>query len=736
MGQVYEGKFNFDCFFNDLKTARDERRVFSFNYVNYIEREDCKSIPAVSLSPLINPPVEDGVFSGPPPSVENFFVGKLFKDKYLEIENEDGLLESILVYDRNISQKAGIIDPSLENSFGIGEMAYTDSGKAIVRPFHIYFQGERSSGNRALYLLLTYSDLKKLLGFLTFSYKDVSINSAREWFKNKLDVHKNSPNQLAVLYEFLPLEFVEDLGFNANKFKSEMKRLADDNHFKAIRSLMKLWMLTGDIENMFTFFNDTSIVYIIYIKNDKDYSSGEELAEYIGLLFQLYELYKVNHKIPKAQFRMPEAGEFFFEVHPSGTNPSNGGKDYTPVMDIRTYEEYYEKGDLFTKVTPRKGYLQAVQLQPLETFQYYVLVPKSQLDEDELIYGEIRGDNVLFKPEIPAIYFMYNYEELYKSYINKGRVEFAINALLSIANIGIAKAIAAPTSKLVFRFALTEVVFESLNKAINNPLVVSQLEQSQVGNNFLYIWNNYVAPAGNAVFIIHGFAELLISLSRSKFVLKALKKSGDPDIEKHLAKLSDKIVDFKRVAEGAEIIRGRYLGQVLEAADIDAVKNYLKKYNVDIQIGSGTGAFEVAGYFAKNGDVLKMPDSAAAMFITDGKNWKLVLRESATTYELLHEMMHFRQCKSIGKMKYLKYTASTPMERTILRERYVFDKMMQHRKYINREELEHAKRYMNRVYKDGELYGLSPNNVDFDFIISSIPKKRQPVSIDKILKLK
>lgn len=732
MGQVYEGVFNFNCFFNDLKAARDERRLLSFNYLNYIEREDCKSIPVVSFSPFLNPPVVEGIFSSPAPSIKNFFAGKLFKDKYLEIENEEGRVDSIFVYDRNISLKNGIIDPNQDTTFGIGEMAYTNNGKVIIRPFHIYFQGERSSSNRALYLLLTYSDLKLLLSYLNYSYKEVSINSAREWFKNRLEVNKNSPNYLAVLYEFLPLEFVKSLGFNSNLFKSELKRLTEDNHFNAIKSLMKLWMLTGDIENMYNFFNDTSIVYIIYIKNDKDYSKGEELAEYVGLLFQLYELYKDNHKIPKAQFRMPEAGEFFFEVKPTAINSSNGGKDYTPVMDILTYEEYYEKGDLFSRVTPRKNYIQSIQVQPMETFQYYVMVPKSQLDEDELIYGEIKGENVLFKPEIPAIYFMYNYEELYKSYFNKGRVEFAINALLSIANIGIAKAISAPASKLVFRFAIAEVVFESLNKSINNPLVVSQLEQSQAGNNFLYIWNNYVAPAGNAVFIIHGFAELLVSLSRSKFVLRALKKSGDPDIEKHLANLSDNIVDFKRVAEGAGILRGKYLGQALEAGDFDTIKNFLKKYNVDLQIGSGTGTFDITGYVSNSGGVYKMPDNAAAAFVTDGKKWKLIIRENATVYELLHEMMHFRQCKSLGKMNYFKYMADTPVKRKILRERYVFDKLMQHKKYLSREELIHAKNYMNDTYY---RYGYT-EKVDFNFDISQIPKKRKTVNIDKILNLK
>ena len=44
----------------------------------------------------------------------------------------------------------------------------------------------------------------------------------------------------------------------------------------------------------------------------------------------------------------------------------------------------------------------------------------------------------------------------------------------------------------------------------------------------------------------------------------------------------------------------------------------------------------------------------AAMFITDGKNMKIILRENATIYEFLHELMHFRDCQNLGKTTYLK----------------------------------------------------------------------------------
>ena len=131
MAQVYEGKFNFHCFFKDMKEANEKGELLNFNYANYIDREDCANIPKVNTSPLIDPPNQIATFDNPAPSIENFFKGKLYKDKYLEAENEDGVKNLIYVFDRNISRKEGIIDPNLNTSFGIGDMSFTNGGKAI-----------------------------------------------------------------------------------------------------------------------------------------------------------------------------------------------------------------------------------------------------------------------------------------------------------------------------------------------------------------------------------------------------------------------------------------------------------------------------------------------------------------------------------------------------------------------------------------------------------------------------
>ncbi|MEC4004912.1 hypothetical protein OX283_009615 [Flavobacterium sp. SUN052] len=90
------------------------------------------------------------------------------------------------------------------------------------------------------------------------------------------------------------------------------------------------------------------------------------------------------------------------------------------------------------------------------------------------------------------------------------------------------------------------------------------------------------------------------------------------------------------------------------------------------------------------------------------------------------------------KFRCKKYYNLKGVDGLIARERHVFDKLMEHKQYLNSEELVDAKEYMNKNYKD---YGITDNagnpiSVDFNFDISQIPKKRQEVNIDKLLNLK
>jgi hypothetical protein len=177
--------------------------------------------------------------------------------------------------------------------------------------------------------------------------------------------------------------------------------------------------------------------------------------------------------------------------------------------------------------------------------------------------------------------------------------------------------------------------------------------------------------------------------------------------------------------------RGKYLGQSLSLDDLFKIEDYLQKIKVSFQLGEGKGAFKVHGYFTKSGNPVMMEAHNAAMFITDGKNMKLILRENATVYEFLHELMHLRDCQNIGKSAFIETSF-------VKREKLVYDKMIEHSKYLNREELEHAERYINKNYKD---YGVTDNSGNplkekLPFDLKDIPKKRQGVNINTIINLK
>ncbi len=158
---------------------------------------------------------------------------------------------------------------------------------------------------------------------------------------------------------------------------------------------------------------------------------------------------------------------------------------------------------------------------------------------------------------------------------------------------------------------------------------------------------------------------------------------------------------------------------------------------VELRVAPSRGAFEIDGYINRAGKVAVLEPGSAAMFITDGKKMALIIRENATVLELLHESLHYWHCKSLGKLRWYNLTKNSYSAGVVLRERFVFDKLMEHRRYLNRNELIEAKDYINSIYNK---YGVTdevgnPFKVDFDFEISKIPNKKQEVSIAKILNL-
>ncbi|AZA78817.1 hypothetical protein EG347_15530 [Chryseobacterium sp. G0186] len=211
--------------------------------------------------------------------------------------------------------------------------------------------------------------------------------------------------------------------------------------------------------------------------------------------------------------------------------------------------------------------------------------------------------------------------------------------------------------------------------------------------------------------LIEGFQELLTFL-----------KKGWPTIKKSI----------DESFEGVSLIkRGRYIGQVLEEADILLVEKFVKNFNVDFQLGKAKGAVEIDGYFYPSGNVVTLKPNQAAMFITDGISMKFVIRENATTYEVLHELMHFRDCMKTGKEAFYK----KPL---LDREKYVYDKIIEYRKYVNRRELIHAEDYINEhLYKARKTDKVGNPIVEvLPFNVNDIPKKRQKVNLNKIINLK
>jgi len=123
-----------------------------------------------------------------------------------------------------------------------------------------------------------------------------------------------------------------------------------------------------------------------------------------------------------------------------------------------------------------------------------------------------------------------------------------------------------------------------------------------------------------------------------------------------------------------------------------------------------------------------MPEGAQAQFIYTDKQMKMCLRDGATVYEFLHELTHMKHAKSIGLKEYYKLGGrNTPGE--LVKEKHVFDKIIENKDLMTKGELKHAKNYINDLK---ELWGEPPISSDFD--ITKIPDIRKEVKINEILK--
>jgi Metallopeptidase toxin 4 len=166
--------------------------------------------------------------------------------------------------------------------------------------------------------------------------------------------------------------------------------------------------------------------------------------------------------------------------------------------------------------------------------------------------------------------------------------------------------------------------------------------------------------------------------------------------------------------------RGRRLGQKLFKNDLIEIENFLKTLNCELELFPAKGSFEIEGFFVGNQEKAIFHEKAQAVFITDGKKMKLILREKATTYEFFHEYMHLKQAKSIGLQKYYKL-GSKNTAGEIVKEEHVFNKIIENKDLFTRNELEHALEYLNDFTYDKN--GIDPINFDFDINVVSLRKK-------------
>ena len=276
-------------------------------------------------------------------------------------------------------------------------------------------------------------------------------------------------------------------------------------------------------------------------------------------------------------------------------------------------------------------------------------------------------------------------------------------------------------------FAIIDISVSTINLALFSDELKAQLNKTGAGRWFVSYWP----------IISLCFSAGTISYYLAKGVIKYNKQlkqqlQNEPQLSKQIDEL---VNESKKVSEASLLNRGRLVGQIFDEVAISKIKSFLSKNKVELQIGKEKGIFEVEGYFYPSGKTVIMEPKNAAMFITDGLKMKMVLRENATVLEFLHEFMHFNHCKSLGIKNYYNLKG---VDGLIARERHVFDKLIEHKLYLNRKELVEAKGYLNKYFKD---FGITdktgiPISVDFDFNISQIPKKRQEVNIDKLINLK
>ncbi|NHN25540.1 hypothetical protein FIA58_007610 [Flavobacterium jejuense] len=192
---------------------------------------------------------------------------------------------------------------------------------------------------------------------------------------------------------------------------------------------------------------------------------------------------------------------------------------------------------------------------------------------------------------------------------------------------------------------------------------------------------------------------------------------------------SKKVVELDYLANVSG--RGRRLGQKWSKSSLNELANYLKKQKVDFELFPEKGSFKIKGFFDENGNPAIFPDGKQAAFVYTANEAKFIVRDGATLFETLHELIHMKHAKKIGLKKYHSL-GGYQTSGELIKEQLVFDNLMKYKSFLTKEEVKWSLTYLNEyIYS---IRGIEP--IQLNFNINTIPDVRKEVNIKEILNIK
>lgn len=236
-----------------------------------------------------------------------------------------------------------------------------------------------------------------------------------------------------------------------------------------------------------------------------------------------------------------------------------------------------------------------------------------------------------------------------------------------------------------FRF-LTET--NELIKASNTAFKASFINKLlEVDVTFLGRIDNATQQAKNEFAVV--YEGQIIASGDARSIVKQLKKLDKLSGTKLTAKL-DEFVTFS--GRGKYHVKGFLESEALTAQEILAWERKFKLLaGVNFRLKSAS----------LNKRVLKDMDEIGSLAFFDAEAIPPIVwyRENPTNYILQHEYWHVEEFIKIGRKEYLKGVNGTTKEwhhNTILREKYVYQKVLENKHLFSEAELESAKWYYLR----------------------------------------